>query len=96
MDAIHSILKAERKKKKITQSEAAHLAGVSQPQLSRFEKGGDVYLSTAQNIAAALDMRIIAVTKEMLMYIESLSGVAEAYAVKEPTLLDLYGIKDDE
>ena len=97
MKKLRATLRQLRKQKKITQSDLADLIGVTQAMISRFELSKDLYLSTVEKIAMSLDMCLIAVSKNFLSDIERLIGMeSKLYAGKPKTLLDIYGIKDDE
>jgi len=76
MKKIHEILKQTRKNKKITQADISKITGICQPHISKFEKGEEVNLSTAEQIADALDMSITAIPKNLLYYVESLVRVS--------------------
>jgi transcriptional regulator with XRE-family HTH domain len=98
MESIPIALLKKRQEKNLTQQQVAERANVKQAQLSRFEHGSEVYLSTAAHIAEALDMRIIAVPKETILQIENLLHFSSAPTmhIEEQSLFDKYNIKDNE
>lgn len=96
MTQILTALLKRRKEKKLSQAQTAQRAKISQAQLSHFEHGSEVYLSTAEHIAIALDMRLIAVPKEIMPQIEALLRSNSQHLEEEPSLLDKYNIKDED
>ena len=96
MQKIHEIATIRRKKLNMSQAQLARLSGTTQARVSLFEKGNDVKLSTARYIVEALDMRLIAVPKQEIHNIENLIDGRNKTKKDAPTLLDIYGIKDDE
>jgi transcriptional regulator with XRE-family HTH domain len=97
---IHEAMRARRLGLGLSQSEAARRAGIQQRQVSLFERGGDVTLSTLLKLAQALDMEVLPVPREHASSLESLlqprRAPAPAPAVSSPTLLDRYRVPDDE
>lgn len=93
MEKIQILIKKERLKKGISQEAMAKLSGLTQPQLSNFEQGRDAYLSSVNQIADALDMRLIVVPKNSLNLIER---TLDAPRKKQESLLNKYAVKDEE
>ncbi len=99
---IHETIRARRLALGLSQAEAARRSGIQQRQVSTFERGGDVTLSTLFKLAQALDLDLIPVPREDTAKIDSLlkakRGLAPAVSAPAPTpsLLDRYQVKDDE
>ena len=99
---IHETIRARRLALGLSQVEAARRSGIQQRQVSLFERGGDVTLSTLLKLAQALDVELIPVPREDTAKIDSLlkakRGLAPAVSAPAPTpsLLDRYQVKDDE
>ncbi len=99
---IHETIRARRLALGLSQAEAARRSGIQQRQVSTFERGGDVTLSTLFKLAQALDVDLIPVPREDTAKIDSLlkakRGLAPAVSAPAPTpsLLDRYQVKDDE
>ena len=94
-------LRARRLALGVSQVEAARRSGIQQRQVSTFERGGDVTLSTLLKLAQALDVEIIPVPREDAAKVESLLKAKRATApsiaapASSPSLLDRYHVKDD-
>jgi transcriptional regulator with XRE-family HTH domain len=99
---IHETIRARRLALRLSQVEAARRSGIQQRQVSLFERGGDVTLSTLLKLAQALDMEILSVPREDTGNVESLLKAKRAAAptvslpAHYPSLLDRYQVKDDE
>jgi len=95
MEHLTSQLKRARLKAGLTQSQLSKLAGVTQNDISRIERGMvDMRLSKLERIAEALELEFIASPIFFRPQILSL-----IHAGEEPTgqsLLDKYGVPDDE
>ena len=97
----HETIRARRLALGLSQVEAARRSGIQQRQVSLFERGGDVTLSTLLKLAQALDMELIPVPRENAAKVESLlkakRGPAPSVSapVSSPSLLDRYQVKDD-
>ena len=95
---IHETIRGRRLTLGLSQAEAARRSGIQQRQVSLFERGGDVTLSTLLKLAQALDVELIPVPREDMGKVESLlkakRGAAPSAA--PPSLLDRYQVKDDE
>ena len=96
MKKLHEILTARRKKLMLSQAELARLSGTTQGRVSLFESGKDLRLSTVHYLAESLDLRLIAIPKEFVMEVENLISGQDLEEEDVPTLLDIFGIKDDE
>ena len=66
--------KQERLRKKLSQAELAKLANVEQSQISRFENGGDLTLSTLLDISRALDLELVLVPKRLIPAVDHVIG----------------------
>ena len=99
---IHETVRARRLALGLSQIEVARRSGIQQRQVSIFERGGDVTLSTLLKLAQALDMEFLPVPREDTAKLESLlkpkRGTAPSVspAASPPSLLDRYQVKDDE
>ncbi len=99
---IHEAIRARRLALGLSQSEAARRSGIQQRQVSLFERGGDVTLSTLMKLAQALDLELLPVPREDSAKLESLLKAKRAPALSAavssppPSLLDRYQVKDDE
>ena len=99
---LHQTIRARRLALGLSQAEVARRSGIQQRQVSTFERGGDVTLSTLLKLAQALDVELIPVPLEDAAKVESLlkakHGLAPSVSVpaSPPSLLDRYQVKDDE
>ena len=99
---IHETIRARRLALGLSQVEAARRSGIQQRQVSTFERGGDVTLSTLLKLAQALDVELIPVPREDTAKVESLLKAKRgpAPSVSAPasplSLLERYQVKDDE
>ena len=95
---IHETIRARRLALGLSQIEAARRSGIQQRQVSTFERGGDVTLSTLLKLAQALDVELIPVPREDTAKVESLLKTKRkpAPSAAPPSLLDRYRVKDDE
>lgn len=95
---IHETMRARRLALGLSQIQAARRSGIQQRQVSVFERGGDVTLSTLLKLAQALDMELLPVPREDTAKLESfLKAKREPAPIPaSPTLLDRYQVKDDE
>jgi transcriptional regulator with XRE-family HTH domain len=99
---IHETIRARRLALGLSQAEAARRSGIQQRQVSLFERGGDVTLSTLLKLAQALDVELIPVPREDTAKVKSLlkakRGLASAASTPAPTpsLLDRYQVRDDD
>ena len=96
--SLHEIIRARRLALGLSQVEAARRSGIQQRQVSIFERGGDVTLSTFLKLAQALDLQLIPVPREDTAKVEALLKAKSepALTTKVPSLLDRYQVKDDE
>ena len=96
--ALHEKFRARRLALGLSQAEAARRSGIQQRQVSTFERGGDVTLSTLLKLTQALDVELIPVPREDTAKLESLLKAKRepAPSASSPSLLDRYQVKDDE
>jgi len=100
--SLHDTIRARRLALGLSQAEAARRSGIQQRQVSTFERGGDVTLSTLLKLAQALDVELMHVPREDVARVESLlkakRGPAPSVSApsSSPSLLDRYQVKDDE
>ena len=96
--SLHETIRARRLALGLSQVEAARRSGIQQRQVSVFERGGDVTLSTLLKLAQALDVEILPVPREDAAKVESLLKAKRepAPSASPPSLLDRYQVKDDE
>jgi len=95
---IHETIRARRLALGLSQVEAARRSGIQQRQVSIFERGGDVTLSTLLKLAQALDVELMPIPREDTAELESLLKAKRepAPSVSSPSLLDRYQVKDGE
>ena len=96
--SIHETIRARRLALGLSQVEAARRSGIQQRQVSIFERGGDVTLSTLLKLAQALDVELLPVPRDDAAKVESLLNAKRETAPTTPalSLLDRYQVKDDE
>jgi len=82
----------------LSQAEAARRSGIQQRQVSTFERGGEVTLSTLLRLAQALDVELMSIPREDMSKVESLLKTKRerAPSAAPPSLLDRYQVKEDE
>jgi transcriptional regulator with XRE-family HTH domain len=96
--SIHETIRARRLALGLSQAETARRSGIQQRQVSVFERGGEVTLSTLLKLAQALDVELLPVPREDTAKLESLLKAKRAPtpSTSPPTLLERYQVKDDE
>lgn len=94
---LHDTIRARRLALGLSQIEVARRSGIQQRQVSLFERGGDVTLSTLLKLAQALDVELLPVPREHIAKLESLLKAKRepAPSTARPSLLDRYQVKDD-
>lgn len=94
---IHETIRARRLALGLSQVEAARRSGIQQRQVSLFERGGDVTLSTLLKLAQALDVELLPVPREDTAKLESFLKTKRgpASSASPPSLLDRYQVTDD-
>lgn len=92
---LHNALKQRRTELGLTQREVARRGGIEQRQVSAFERGGDVTLSTLLKLASALETELLPVPREATPSVRAVITQAKA-TQPPPSLLDLYGVPDDD
>jgi transcriptional regulator with XRE-family HTH domain len=97
---LHENFRARRLALGLSQAEAARRSGIQQRQVSTFERGGDVTISTLMKLAQALDVEIAPIPREDTAKVESLlkakRGQVPSVSAPLPSLLERYRVKDDE
>lgn len=95
---LHGTIRARRLALGLSQVEAARRSGIQQRQVSLFERGGDVTLSTLLKLAQALDMELVPVPREDATKVESLLKAKREPlpSNSSPSLLERYQVKEDE
>ena len=95
---LHDLIRARRLALGLSQTEVARRAGIQQRQVSLFERGGDVTLSTLTKLAQALDVELMPIPRQDSTRVETLLKAKPALAASapSPSLLDRYRVKDDE
>jgi transcriptional regulator with XRE-family HTH domain len=95
---IRETIRARRLALGLSQIEAARRSGIQQRQVSHFERGGDVTLSTFLKLAQALEMELVPVPREDATKVESLLKAKRepVPSASSPSLLERYQVKDDE
>jgi len=96
--SLHETLRARRLALGLSQIEVARRSGIQQRQVSLFERGGDITLSTLLKLAQALDVELLPVPREDTAKVESLLKAKRgpAPSASPPSLLDRYQVTDDE
>ena len=98
---IDQTMRARRLALRLSQAETARRSGIQQRQVSVFERGGDVTLSTLLKLANALDLELLPVPREDRAALESMLKAKRGPMppISPPTsptsLLDRYQVKDD-
>ena len=95
---INETRRARRLALGLSQIDAARRSGIQQRQVSRFERGGDVTLSTLLKLAQALDMELVPVPREDATKVQSLLKAKHKQLplTSSPSLLERYQVKEDE
>ena len=95
---LHELVRARRVALGLSQAEVARRAGIQQRQVSLFERGGDVTLSTLTKLARALDLELMPVPRQDITRVETLLKAERvpATSASSPSLLDRYQVQDDE
>ena len=105
---MHNSFRERRLALGLPQSEVARRAGVQQRQVSLFERGGDVTLSTLQKLSLALDLKLVPVPREAAAQVTALlkterrpQSTPHARPAPSPTsppqsLLERYRVDDSE
>ena len=100
--SLHEAIRSRRLALGLSQAEAARRSGIQQRQVSTFERGADVTLSTLLKLAQALDVELIPVPRDDAAKVESLLNAKRGLApsisapASPPSLLDRYRVKEDE
>ena len=94
---IHQTIRARQLALGLSQIEVARRSGIQQRQVSLFERGGDVTLSTLLKLAQALDVELLPVPREDATKLESFLKAERgpAPSTSAPSLLDRYQVTDD-
>ncbi len=81
----------------LSQIAVARRSGIQQRQVSTFERGGDVTLSTLLKLAQALDVDLVSVPREEMGKLDSLLKAKRTAALpaSPPSLLERYHVSDD-
>jgi transcriptional regulator with XRE-family HTH domain len=95
---LHETIRARRLALGLSQSEVARRSGIQQRQVSIFERGGDVTLSTLLKLAQALDLELLPIPREVRAKLESLLNAKKvpAPSASPLSLLEHYQVKDNE
>lgn len=98
--AIEQQFRERRRALGLNQREVARRAGLQQAQVSHFERGGDIRLSSLKQLAAALNLELLAVPEGSGPGPDlPAPGAGTVPATSEgepPSLLDLYGDRDED
>ena len=89
--------RTRRRAKGLSQADVARRSGTQQRQVSLFERGGDITLSTLMKFAQALDIELIPVPREYAANVETLlTGKPEPeFSSKASSLLERYQVDDE-
>ena len=96
--SLHETIRVRRLALGLSQIEAARRSGIQQRQVSTFERGGDVTLSTLLKMAQALDVELLPVPRDHAAKVESLLKAKREPrpSTSSPSLLERYQVKDNE
>jgi len=72
VSSIAATLRAERRRRDLSQRELAKRTGTTQTQISRLENGHDAYVSTLLDIAALLDLELMLVPRRLRSSVKAL------------------------
>ncbi|AJJ63216.1 MULTISPECIES: helix-turn-helix domain-containing protein [Yersinia] len=81
-------IKEIRQQKQFTQSDMRLINGMTQQQVSKFEKGGDIHLSTFLRILAGFDLEMLLLTREQAQDIRLTMGTERVVNKEDITLND--------
>ncbi len=90
--AIKDEIRQRRQQLKLSQSELAKAANVTQAMVSKLESGKDVRLSTLQAIVTALDLKLLLLDQETVFQLKRL----KEFSSPAQNWLDQYGVSDDD
>ena len=95
---LHETARARRLALGLSQIEVARRSGIQQRQVSTFERGGDVTVSTLLKLTRALDLELLPVPREVAARVESLLEAKRApeTSASPRSLLDRYQVMDNE
>lgn len=98
LNLIASLLKKRREELGLTQREVAKRGGIQQRQVSSFERGKDITLSTLLKLGTALDVEILPIPRDLTPRV--MASIAKPGQLTQPkarrTLLSTYGVSDEE
>ncbi|MGP2467501.1 helix-turn-helix domain-containing protein [Yersinia sp. 2540 StPb PI] len=81
-------IKEIRQQKQFTQSDMRLINGMTQQQVSKFEKGGYIHLSTFLRILAGFDLEMLLLTREQAQDIRLTMGTERVVNKEDITLND--------
>lgn len=81
-------IKEIRQQKQFTQSDMRLINGMTQQQVSKFEKGGDIHLSTFLRILAGFDLEMLLLTREQAQDIRLTMGAERVVNKEDSTVND--------
>lgn len=97
---LHQAFRVRRLGLGLSQAEAAQRAGIQQKQVSLFERGGDITLSTLVKLVQALDLELLPIPRTAATKVEALLTAERRHAPavpgSPPSLLERYQVKDDQ
>ena len=97
-NTISSTMRARRLALGLSQAEVARRSGIQQRQVSLFERGGDVTLTTLLKLAGALDLEMSPIPREYAAKLETHLAASRRPAPATPpsSLLERYQVRDEE
>lgn len=97
-ESLHTAFKQRRTELGLSQREVAKRGGIEQRQVSAFERGGDVTVTTLLKLASALEMALFPVPREAVPRVRAAVIQTKEGPTSPPaqSLLDLYGVPDNE
>jgi len=97
LEKLHQTLRYFRKKRSLTQAQLGRMSGVGQSKISRFENQRmDLQLLTLQQVAKAVDLKLVLIPRSMIRQVEALILNQPEDSMTIPSVLDLYGVSDEE
>lgn len=98
--------RVRRRARRLSQAEVARRSGTQQRQVSTFERGGDVTVSTLLKLSQALDLELLLVPREHAARVDAMieamvddkrePAPSKPDGGAPPSLLDRYRVSDED